>query len=118
MANNGAVASPVFQPAMRMITNITNANPCVITTSFAHNFYSTDIVMLYIPRAFGLHELSNRIGQVTVIDDTSFSFPVDTTLMDAYSDPSNTQYAQVVPFAEASNTVVGAVRNTLPTRNR
>ncbi len=34
MTNNGAVQRPIFQPAMRVVTGITNGFPCVVTTSF------------------------------------------------------------------------------------
>jgi len=118
MANTGAIQSPVYQPAMRVISSITQASPCVITTTFAHNYLSTDIVHLYIPRGFPMQQLGHKSGQITVIDDTSFSFPYDTTTLDAFADPSNGQNAQVVPWAENANTVAGAVRNTLPSRIR
>lgn len=113
-ANNGAIPNPVYQPAMRVITNITQANPCVITTSFAHDYLSTDIVTLYISRAFGMHELNEAIGQITIIDTTSFYFPADTTILGPFTDPNNGQFAQVVPSAENVNTVYGASVNTLP----
>lgn len=114
VANNGAVQTPFYQPAMRAISSITQANPCVITTTFAHNYYSTDVVSLFIPPFFGMRELNGQQGQITVIDSTSFSFPYDTTNLDAFVDPGTNQFAQVLCFAENVNTVVGAVDNTLP----
>ena len=113
-ANNGAITNPVYQPAMRVITNITQGKPCIITTSFANDYLSTDVVTLYIPRAFGMNELNEMTGQITIIDTTNFYFPADTTLLGPFTDPNNGQFAQVVPSAENVNTVYGAVVNTLP----
>ncbi len=118
MANTGAQVSPVFQPALRVISNISAANPCVITTTFAHNYLSTDAVKIFLPRGFPMQQLNNAHGLITVIDSTSFYFPYDTTIIDAFADPGNGQNAQVVPHGENTNTVAGAVHNTLPTRTR
>lgn len=115
MASTGAQETPVFQPAMRQVSSITQANPCVITTTFAHNYLDTDRIFIYIPDGFGMKRLKNKHGIITVIDSTSFYFPYDTTDMDPFVDAGNGQAAQVVPFGENSNTVFGAVRNTLPT---
>lgn len=118
MANNGAIQRPIYQPAMRVISSITQANPCVITTTFAHNYFDSDIVSLYIPRSFGMGKLNGKQGEITVINTTSFYFPFDTTQLDAFADPNNGQFAQVLAFAEVNSTVRGAVDNTLPSRNR
>lgn len=117
--NNGAIPHPVYQPAMRVITNITNGNPCVITTSFDNNYFDTDIVTLYIPRTFGdMSQLNERSGQITPITSTTFFFPADTTKLGTFVDPNVGQFAQVVPEGENVKTVKGADKNTLPSRIR
>lgn len=114
-ANNGAIPNPVYQPAMRVITNISNANPCVITTSFANNYFDTDIVTLYIDKAWGdFSQLNEMVGQIKPITSTTFYFPADTTLLGTFTDPNNGQFAQVIATSENVNTVYGATVNTLP----
>lgn len=114
MADTGAIENPVFEPARRQVSNISNDNPCVITTTFAHGYTNTTRIKLYIPSGFPMRRLNYKHGIITVIDDTSFYFPYDTTDMDAFVDPDNNQAAQTLPFGEDTSTVAGAVRNTLP----
>jgi len=113
-ANNGAVLTPVFQPAMRVVTAITNANPALVTTSFANNFESTDIVQFYMPLGFGMQQINGLMGHVTVVSPTTFSVNINTLNFDVFSDPSNGQFAQVIPIAESNSTIYGATANTLP----
>lgn len=109
---------PVFQPAMRIITNITNANPAVVTTSFNHNYITGLIVRLDIPPGFGMQQANQLQGLITVLSDTTFAITIDTTLFDVFSAateyPLNLQYAQSVPIAEDNGILTGAVQNVLP----
>lgn len=119
MANNGAVADPDFQPSMRVITAITNANPAGITTSFDHDFFVTDIVRIIIPRGFGMAQINNRVVQIVEITSpTTFTIAIDTSDFDVFNDPGNNQFAQVIAIAEDNDTLYGATRNTLPSLNR
>ncbi len=53
------------------ITNITNTNPCVITTLLDHNFHTGDQVGLY--DIGGTTELNNNQYFITVLSENSFS---------------------------------------------
>lgn len=114
MANNGAVEFPIYQPAMRVITAITNANPASVTTSFDHDFFDSDFVRLIIPIGFGMQQANGLTGRVTVTSPTTFTINIDTIGFDAFSDPSNNQFAQVIPLGEVNETLRGAMVNTLP----
>lgn len=115
MANNGAITRPMFQPAMRVVTNITNGYPCIVTTSFANSYFTGDIIRIIIPLGFGMQQINNQFSNITVIDNTSFSMDIDTINYDAFNDPNNGQFAQSLPIAEVNGTVYGATENTLPT---
>ena len=65
-----ATQYPVYQPAMRIVTAITNANPAVITTSFAHQYDTGLIVRFVIPLGFGMYELNQKQGTIIVINKT------------------------------------------------
>ena len=118
---------PIFQPAMRIILSITNANPAVVTTSYdglvhgAHYYHNGTIVRLDIPVADGMQEANQFFGPISVIDQYSFSIPLDTTHFTPFSipnvsDPHIVVCAQVVPIGESNDTLKAATRNVLPGR--
>ena len=114
MANNGAVQRPIFQPALRVVTDITNAFECVVTTSFDNNFFTGDIVRIIIPLGWGMQQINGQFSAITVLTPTTFSMSIDTTNYDVFNDPNNDQFAQCIPIAEVNGTVYGATYNTLP----
>jgi len=111
---------PVFQPAMRIVSGITNAFPAVITTTFDHTYVSGEIVRIIIPPGFGMQQINQQIGPITVLSSTTFSIPIDTTRYDIFSVPStqpaNKQYAQVLSIGEVSDQIYAALQNVLPYR--
>jgi hypothetical protein len=121
--------SPTFQPAMRLIANITNADPAVVTTTFDHNYVSGAYVRLYVPVACGMLQADKMIGQISVTGPTTFSIDIDTTAFDLFIAPpvqppppppiiplpfphANT-CALVVPVGEASDRLDSSVGNVL-----
>ena len=117
------LAYPTYQPAVRIISNITNANPAVVTTTFAAgqvnsgNQYQSGItVRLDVPASYGMLQANGLFGQITMIDSNDFSINIDTTLFAPFSIPAvQQQYAQCVPIADSTdNTFPGSVTNVLP----
>lgn len=124
-----AFPNPIYQPAMRIITAITNASPALVTTSFDHLYLTGSIVRLDIPFGFGMQQANQKFGEILSIPSpTTFTISLDTTLFDPFvlplnwpatssfvaGYPVNAQNAEVVPFAENNNTLLSAVQNTLP----
>jgi len=113
-----AVADPIFQPAMRIISAITNSNPAVVTTTFDHNYISDSIVRLYFPLGFGMEQVNKQKGTVTVTGLTTFTIDIDTTEATPFVVPiifpENKQKAQVIPVGELNSTLSSAVQNVLP----
>jgi hypothetical protein len=111
--------NPVFQPAMRIISAITNANPAVVTTTFAHQYVSGTIVRLDIPPADGMQQITGQTFPILVTGSTTFTVPIDTTLFDAFSIPVSPipPYANIcamaVPVGEVSATLKAATINVL-----
>ncbi len=106
---------PVFQPAMRIITNITNGFPATVTTSFAHQYTTGLIVRLILPPGYGMPEVNQKFSDITVVDSTSFTINLDTTFFQSFVVPgSPTQYAQAIPMGEINSTVYLATKNVLP----
>lgn len=109
-----ALQNPVYAPAMRVITNITNANPAVVTTSFNHGYITGTIARIDMPIGYGMPQIDQQTGTIAVLSPTTFSISIDTTTYEPYSTPQIvTQYPQVVPFAEINEILTAAVQNIL-----
>lgn len=131
------IAYPTYQPAMRIITSITNAYPALVTTgeinypggvetitSFDHQYVDGMIIRLMIPLSYGMSQANLKSGTITVISSSTFTIDIDTTLFDPFVIPTpfalidgslaQRQYAQSVPFAEENDMLTAAVRNVLP----
>lgn len=109
---------PVFQPAMRIITDITNANPASVTTSFPHQYKTGMIVRIILPLGYGMEEINQKFSDITVTGSTTFNINIDTTFFRVFTIPStapeNLQYAQAIPTGEVNFTVYLATKNVLP----
>lgn len=110
--------NPTYKPAMRVISAITNAYPASVTTTQNHLYISGNIVRIDIPPGFGMQQINQQFGEITVTGNTTFTINIDTTFYDSFAAapdyPENLQVAQVVPFAENNNILTAAVQNTLP----
>lgn len=110
--------SPVYQPAMRLISAITQAFPATVTTTFAHQYVTGTIVRLDIPPADGMQQADQFEGPINVTSTTQFTIPLDTTKFDPFAIPgSPAPYvnvcAQVVPIGEVTETLAAATVNVL-----
>lgn len=92
--------------ASKVITNITKANPAVVTSA-AHGFTTGQTV--WLNDIVGMTQLNTRFVTVTVIDANNFSInslstlPIDSTTYDAYTSGGTVSrvYEIVTPYAEA-----------------
>jgi hypothetical protein len=108
---------PLFLPAMRIVTNITRSNPAVVTTSFAHDYLTGEILRLIVPSIFGMWQANQQQGVIEVIDSTSFYIALDTTNYDTFAAPSpmpeKYTCAQVCPVGELNEMLTAAEHNVL-----
>jgi len=113
-----AIVSPVFQPAMRIVTAISLSNPASVTTSFPHNYNSGIILRIDIPPGYGMQQIDQQVGTIVVTSATTFDINIDTTNYDALTTPTTyreaSQLPQCVPFGEVNPLLTNAVRNVLP----
>ena len=112
--------TPIFQPAMRIVTNITQANPAVVTTNIPHNFLNGEIVRLYVPYDFGMVQADYLFAPITVLSATTFSIAIDTTLFYPYNNPGTnlSQTSMAIPIGEITSQIYAAETNTLPSGSR
>jgi hypothetical protein len=112
-----AVVHPSIQPAMRIISSITNGYPAIVTTTFEHNYIDKMIVRLNIPEQDGMTEANHLFGEIVVIDPTSFAIDIDTTDFGVFVDNflvHQNSRAQVTPIGENNDTLRAATQNVLP----
>jgi len=123
--NYYAVQFPTFQRAMRNVLSITQAENALVTTTFDgttpgdHQYQTGLIVRLYVPDGFGMVQANGLSGPITVINDTQFTIPIDTTNFDAFVIPAYQPGAfgtpaQVVPVGEVNDILTEATQNVLP----
>lgn len=116
---------PTFQPAMRVITNITNATQAEVTTMYDHQYQSGLIVRIDVPPADGMFQINKQAAVITVTGSNTFTIAIDTSSYDPFvipEDPLNpglpppmTQVcALAVPIGEVNEQLGQATRNVLP----
>ena len=101
---------------MRIITNITNSNPAVVTTSFAHQYISGTIVRLDVPPNAGMIQIDQQFGPIVVLSPTTFSIAINSTHYDTFVPALSTAafFPQAVPIGEVNEQLTAAVQNVLP----
>ncbi len=110
-----------FFPKQRIVTNITQANPAVVTTSVPHLYQPGLSVRIVIPYPKSMPQINGFLGFITILSPTTFSMPIDSTnftafALDVNQPPTMTpkQNAQSVPVSELNKTLVNAVDNKGP----
>lgn len=110
------VTNPTFLPKRSIISSITQASVPTVTTSADHQLTTNQLVRFFIPRLFGMTQLNNLIGTITVTGNTTFTVDIDTSAFDSFvvlGVPDDVQCAQVVPIAEVNSTLSAATNNVL-----
>lgn len=119
MAQSFAIQFPTYLPAMRIIANITNGKPAIVTTSFSNSYISGEIVRIVMPfvhgySTWGMQQINNQTGTIEVIDDTNFYIDIDTTVYEPFvSFTAGPQRPCVVPIGEINSMLEAATKNVL-----
>jgi hypothetical protein len=113
---------------MRNILSLTNSPQVLVTTTFdgvnpgPHNYSTGLIARLNIPSGFGMDRANQFYGPITVVNDTQFTMPLDTTTMDPFVVPSYEPGhfgtpAVVTPIGEVASILTEATQNVLNAGN-
>lgn len=86
-ANTLLAISPVAPPYL-LISNITQANPMVVTVTTSNSYVVGQIVHLTVPYPYGMIQADQQNGQITAINGLTFSLNIDSTQYDAFTTPS------------------------------
>lgn len=85
------------------ISNITQANPAVVTTSSTHGFNTGDLIA--ITGVTGMTQVNDRTFQITVIDPTSFELDgEDSTTHAAYASGGTATRAELAVVGNGAGT--------------
>lgn len=106
-----------FVPNRQTVSNITRANPGVVTTTQNHGYDSGLFVRFYFPVNFGMTQVNGNVYQITVLSPTTFALDVDTSNFDSFAILSASQSPQVIPVGEVASTLSESVvnnRNIIP----
>jgi hypothetical protein len=106
-----AILDPIFMPAVRDIAAITNSNPLVVTTTFAHTYATGLILRLIIPSAYGMQQANRLKAAITVTGPTTFTMPIDSTSFDTFVVPTLLMGQPEITIAQS--TPVGEVASIL-----
>jgi hypothetical protein len=112
--------NPTYQPAMRVISNITNAAIATVTTTFAHQYIVGTIIRLDIPLSGGMVQANQAVGTIlTIPTPTTFTTDINTTTYDTFTTATPVgivgyQDSQVVPIGEINDILTAATVNVLP----
>lgn len=94
-----------FSPSRVAISAITQALPCVVTTSSDHNLRTGQIVRMHVPKDYGMLPLNQNLYSVTVLSNDTFSLQtsqippakdVDSRVFPAFTIPSNPRFTAEV----------------------
>ena len=108
---------PMFKPAMRLVTGITEAANAEITTSFAHGYDTGLVVRIYVPALrFGMTQIDTLSGTITVTAPTTFTIDIDTRNFDTFTipdpeEPFTNAFPMVVPVGQVNDSIAQATRN-------
>ena len=101
MPNCYANQNAQLQPAMRLVSAITQANPASVTTTFAHGYSDGLKVRFYIPTWYGMPQLDKQVGTITVTGNTTFTVDINSSQFDTFTAPAGAWYenrcALVIP---------------------
>ena len=125
MANYYSVPFPTFQLAMRNILSIAQGVSTLVTTTYdginpgAHQYSDGLSVRFVIPLGWGMGQLNQVEAFITVVNDTQFTVPINTTSFDPFLvppyQPGNFGTPpQVVPVGEINDLLTLATQNVLP----
>jgi len=106
-----------FSPPRSAISGITQANPCVVSTSANHNLTTGQVVRIHVPKNYGMTPLNNGLYSVTVLSPTTFSLQftqippavnVDSSQFPAFSIPSKPGFtAEVLAVGSGPTPLTG-----------
>lgn len=114
MSHCRAEVNPMFVPAARLVLSVTRGATTLVTSSLDgttagdHGYKTGLIVRFHIPPNIGMSELDRQYAQITVVNSTQFTIPIDTSNYDPFEIPVGISdfvdtCAWIVPIGEGTD---------------
>lgn len=100
-----------FTPYSTIIQSISNTLPAIVVTVTPHGYDNGLLVRTVVPQNCGMQQIDGLVSEITVIDPTSFSIPVNASNFDSFAYTSVQQLAQVIPVGVQSVSLTQAESN-------
>jgi len=97
------LAPVIFIPSTLIITAISQSYPmnvtCTVPVTGANTYIPGQVVIFKIPYLYGMQQLNNMQGQITLINGLVFTININSSNFDSFSVPSGnvTEPASMVP---------------------
>lgn len=85
-------------PLLKQISSITQANPCVVTTSSDHGYNVGAKLNFRIPFIFGMQQLNSVIGTIISLTSNTVTMDFDSSNFSSFSYPSPLPSAYSLPY--------------------
>lgn len=112
------IPAKYYSPYRRWITNITAANPAVITVSVAHNYLVGDKIVVHLPDAnFGMTEIDGIMATITAVTASTITTDIDASAFTAFDYPTSAiagagvSFPHVTAVGEVATKLTSALRN-------
>jgi hypothetical protein len=77
-----------YVPQPRELASVTNDIEAMVTTTEPHQYVTGQVIKFFVPMGFGMYELNSLQVKLTVVDDISFTIPVDSRQFNPFVVPS------------------------------
>lgn len=98
-------------PLLQQIASITQANPCVITTSNNHGYIVGAQLSFSIPFIFGMQQLNKITAPITDVTSNTITMAIDSRAFTPFAYPSPLPSAYSLPYCVPLG---GATSNPAP----
>ncbi len=112
------IPAAYYDPRKYWITNITAANPAVITVSVAHNYVVGDEIRIHCTADFGMTEIDGLSATITAVTASTITTDVNSAAFTAFAFPTSAAAAagvshpHIVPIGETATKLDSAMDNT------
>lgn len=97
-----------FTPRWRYITDITNSQYCVITTSIDHDYTNGQIVSFRVSKPYGMVQINELSAKVLSHTNDTITVDIDSSNFDHFIYPVSGQNTPPVVVPSASGVIPGS----------
>ncbi len=101
-ANTYLPPCPVVQPFLT-ISNITQANPCVVTVVESNTYVVGQVVYFFVPEDYNMVGIQSKTGEILAINGQNFTVNLDTRFFNPFVVPVGIRKVQPATLAPSGS---------------